>query len=234
MIVDDVLYSILNLKKIIGSISSEIEIIAEITDPDIVIDRVKELHPDLIIFDIDFCRNDINGLMLADKVAEIYPETMIVYATAHGCYTANAFEGKAIVLGYITKPFNRIKVMRVLEKISTYSTKQRIEFKDKFGSIFYLSPKEIILIEKKVCTKNTIIHAISKSIETTETLTTIESKTNNFKNLKRVHRGFIINKDKIFSISNFNETSMEIKFTDNFPHIALITKDRAHELELIS
>jgi DNA-binding LytR/AlgR family response regulator len=234
MIVDDVYYAVANLKKIINSLNANIEIIAEITNPEEVIGKVKEVHPDLIFMDIDFDRLDLTGLMLADQISEIYPETMIVYATAHSQFCLTALEGKSVVLGYITKPFHKVKVQRVLEKITNYLNKQRIEFKDKFGSIFYLSPKEIIMIEKKVCTKNTIVYSISESIETTETLITIESKTNKFKNLKKVHRGYIINTDRIFSLTNYNETSMEIKFIDNFPHIALITKDRAHELGLIS
>lgn len=79
IIADDEPIAIRYLKKILTELGSNIEIIDEVTDPTEVIPKVKEKRPDLVFLDIDFKRKEINGLGIADRVCEQFPNIIIIY-----------------------------------------------------------------------------------------------------------------------------------------------------------
>jgi DNA-binding LytR/AlgR family response regulator len=236
IIVDDVVYAISNLKKIISELNTNIKIVAEITNPKEVILKVKDLHPDIIFMDIDFGLQDttINGLILAEMVSEIYPETIIIYATAHSHFIMDAVNGKSIVLGYITKPFNRQKVGRTLDKINRYVTSEYILIKDKENNLHYINPKTIIMVEKITNSKDAIIYFSDKHINTLESLLVIEEKLKKYNNIIKSHKSFLINYQKIQRLSPYCESSYSITFQNDFTHSALITRTKAKELGLVS
>lgn len=232
IIAEDEPTAIRHLKKIISGLQSNIEIISEVTYPDKVIPAVKEMIPDVVFLDIDFKRKDINGLILADKIFEQFPAVIIIYISAHNQFKSLAWERKAVVLGYIDKPFNTVKVERVLSKISGYISNERLAVKDKNNKVHYLAPDEIIMIEREKKVKNTIIHCSAKKINTTESLISIEKRLVKFNKIIRIHRSFIVNIAKIDNISLYSESSYLIRFK-NCSCEAFVSKETAVELELI-
>lgn len=233
IIADDEPIAIRHLRKILAELRSNIEVIGEVTDPDQVFPIVKEKHPDLIFLDIDFNRKDIDGLILADRISEHFPAIIIIYISAHNEFKSEAWERKAVVLGYIDKPFNKVKVERVLLKIARYMSCDRIEIRDKNNIIHYLSPGEIVMFEREKNTKNTIVHCDNKKIHTSESLTSIEKMLKGSEKLMRISRSYIINIAKIDRVSLFNESSYVVKFKNSVCE-AYIAKQTALELELIS
>ncbi|MDF9407800.1 LytTR family DNA-binding domain-containing protein [Pelotomaculum isophthalicicum JI] len=233
IIADDEPVAMRHLKKILAELHSNIEIIGEVTDPDQIFPMVTEKHPDVIFLDIDFNRKDINGLILADKISERFPAAMIIYISAHNEFKSEAWERKAVILGYIDKPFNKVKVERVLLKIARYTSYDRIEIKDKSNILHYLSPSEIVMFEREKNAKNTIVHCDSKKINTSESLTSIEKKLEGSKKLSRVNRSYIINITKIDQVSLFSKSSYIVRFKKSACE-AFIGKETARELELIS
>lgn len=233
IIADDEPVAMRHLKKILAELRSNIEIIGEVTDPERVFPMVKEKHPDVIFLDIDFNRKDINGLILADKIYERFPAAMIIYISAHNEFKSEAWERKAVVLGYIDKPFNKVKVERVLLKIARYTSYDRIEIKDKSNVLHYLSPREIVMLEREKNAKNTIVYCDGKEINTSESLTSIETKLEGTKELLRVSRSYIINVTKIDQVSLFSKSTYVVKFKKSACE-AYIGKETARELNLIS
>ncbi|KJS17460.1 MAG: hypothetical protein VR69_05010 [Peptococcaceae bacterium BRH_c4b] len=233
IVADDEPIAMRHLKKILSELRSNIEIIDEVTDPDNVVPIVKEKLPDVVFLDIDFKRKDVNGLILADRISEHFPAIMIIYISAHNEFKSEAWERKAVVLGYIDKPFNKIKVERVLLKMAKYISGNRIEIRDKSNIFHYLSPGEIIMIEREKNTKNTIVHCNNKKINTSGSLTSIEEMLKGSEKLLRINRSYIINITKIERVSFFSECSYVVKFKNSACE-AYIAKQTAHELDLVS
>ncbi len=233
IIADDEPIAIRFLIKILSELRSNIEIIDEVTDPNQVFTKVREKQPDVLFLDIDFKRKDINGLILADRIFEHFPTVIIIYISAHNEFKSEAWERKAVVLGYIDKPFNKIKVERVLLKMAEYISRSRIEIRDKSSIFHYISPDEIIMIEREKNTKNTIIYCNTKKINISGSLNSIEEMLKGSEKLLRISRAYIINIGKIDRISLFSESSYVIKFKNSACE-AYIAKHTAHELNLIS
>lgn len=233
IIADDEPVAIRHLKKILTELPSNIEIIEEVTNPNEVVPVIKEKLPDVVFLDINFNKKDINGLILADRISEHFPAIMIIYISAHNEFKSEAWERKALVLGYIDKPFNKVKVERVLLKIARYISYDRIEIRDKNNIFHYLSPSEIVMFEREKNTKNTIVHCDNKKINISESLTSIEEMLKGSKKLLRISRSYIINITKIDRLSLFSESSYIVKFKNSSCE-AYISKETAHELDLIS
>jgi len=233
IIADDEPVAIRHLKKILVQLRSNIEIIGEVAAPEQVFPMVAEKHPDIIFLDIDFNREDINGLILADKIYEHLPAAMIIYISAHHEFKSDAWERKAVVLGYIDKPFSKMKVERVLLKIANYISYDRIEIKDKNNILHYLSPGEIVMCEREKNAKNTIVHCDNKEINTSISLTAIEKMLTGSKKLLRINRSYIINITKIDQVSIFSKSSYVVQFKNSTCE-AYIGKETVHELNLIS
>jgi len=233
IIADDEPVAMRHLKKILAGLRSNIVIVGEVTDPSQVLPLIEEKHPDLIFLDIDFNRQDINGLMLADRISDSFPATMIIYISAHNKFKSEAWERKAVVLAYIDKPFNKEKVERALTKMARYVSYDRIEIKDKNNIYHYLSPSEIIMFEREKNTKNTIVHCDNKKINISESLISIERMLKGRGSLLRISRSYIINIAKIDRVSLFSKNSYVVKFKNSACE-AYIGKETAQELELIS
>lgn len=232
IIADDEPIAMRYLGKTLTELRSNIEIIDEVTDPDEVIPKVKEKCPDIVFLDIDFKRKDVNGLILADRIAELFPTMMIIYISAHNIFKPAAWEGKAVVLGYIDKPFNRVRVERALSKLAGYVSINRIEIRDKNNIFHYLSPSDIVMFEHEKNTKNTIVYCDNKKIYTTESLTSIMEKLKGSDKLLHVNRSYIVNLTKIDNVSLYCESSYVIKFK-NCSSEAYVAKKTALELNLI-
>ena len=78
---------------------------------------------DIVLLDIDLngdeesgntSLSDNNGIALARRFRNIYPDLVIVFITGHREFTAHAFDVEA--MGYIMKPIDRKKLDRILKK----------------------------------------------------------------------------------------------------------------------
>lgn len=234
LIVDDNPYAISSLKNIIVNLNANIDIIGEIIDPYLVMSFVESEQPDLIFMDIDLANNVLNGLILIKNIIKIYPEIMVIYATAHSEFAHKAWKSDAITLGFIDKPFCKEEIRLVLKKLVKYIEKDRISIKDKNNNTHFLNPKDIIMIEKCNSQKDSIIYCLNKQIDVLESLINIEEKLKNYNNFVKSYKSFIVNRNKISKLIPDGEKSFQVVFQNNFPHTAMITRQKAKELNLIS
>jgi two-component system, chemotaxis family, chemotaxis protein CheY len=72
-------------------------------------------RPDLVL--LDLVMTDMNGLQVLQKLREMDPHAEVVVATAD-IQKATEAEARAIgAMGYVTKPFDREKVLDVVSKV---------------------------------------------------------------------------------------------------------------------
>lgn len=72
---------------------------------------LEDHKPDLALLDINM--PDMNGIMLAIRIKEHYPDTAIIFLTGYSEYAVEAFRVRAS--GYLLKPFNREQLYREIE-----------------------------------------------------------------------------------------------------------------------
>ena len=76
---------------------------------------VEEFKPQVCFLDVEM--PGMTGLECATSIQDTDPRTILVFATAHDDYMAQAFEVYAF--DYMVKPFRLERVMKTLERIRT-------------------------------------------------------------------------------------------------------------------
>lgn len=120
MIVDDERLAIRQFQMEIEEIGG-IEIAGAFTNPLEALEFAKENPVRAAFLDIEMPA--MNGLMLAQKLREIYPKIVIVFVTGYEQYAMEAFRMKADF--YLTKPYNRKDIEDVLERARLLAWRQR-------------------------------------------------------------------------------------------------------------
>jgi two-component system, LytTR family, response regulator len=90
----------------------DVEIIGECANGADAIDAITELHPDLVLLDIEMPR--VDGFAVLEALD---PDGLpaVVFVSAHDQYAVRAFEAHA--LDYILKPFDEARVDRALHRV---------------------------------------------------------------------------------------------------------------------
>lgn len=121
-IIDDELLVRELIKKSVDFNSLGFEIIGEAKDGRQALAMIDELHPDLLLLDINIPM--INGITLAKKVNSQYPEIQIIILTGYSefDYAKGAIE--AGVLDYLLKPLNKTEFTKALLKAKELLSRQ--------------------------------------------------------------------------------------------------------------
>src|SRR5580698_8056261 len=98
--------------------NADIEIVGEATNGVEAIEKIAELHPDLILLDIEMPGFD--GFEVVQQLAD---PPIIVFVTAYDEYAVRAFEANAI--DYLLKPVQPERLERALARV-----RQRIPVPD--------------------------------------------------------------------------------------------------------
>lgn len=122
LIIDDELLVRELIKKSVDFSSLGFEIIGEAKDGSQALTMIGELHPDLLLLDINIPM--INGITLAKKVNAQYPEIQIIILTGYSefDYAKGAIE--AGVLDYLLKPLNKTEFTKALLKAKDLLSRQ--------------------------------------------------------------------------------------------------------------
>ena len=86
---------------------------AEATNGQQMLELVEVYRPQVCFLDVEM--PGMTGLECARAIQDMNPRTIIVFATAHDDYMAQAFEVYAF--DYMVKPFKLERVMKTLERI---------------------------------------------------------------------------------------------------------------------
>ncbi|MGG1664314.1 response regulator [Brevibacillus sp. NRS-1366] len=103
--------------------NGQLEVIKQYTHPEIALEQIREMKPDVAFVDIEM--PDMNGLELAEKILAIDGHIQIIFVTAYSQYAIEAFKVNA--LDYILKPIDSQEMSRVVHKILNYRSLQRPE-----------------------------------------------------------------------------------------------------------
>lgn len=225
----------------------EIHVEATFTDPVTALEKVNLYQPNLIFLDIKM--PEINGLVVAEEIMQILPETYIVFVTAYDEYALNAFDYNAI--DYILKPVTVKRIDRTIQKVltnlsigklkPTLSSKlskitkisdggfNKIIGVEEEGKIILLNPSDVIMFTPRG--HGAIIHTQKKAYYTKRSMNYWEERLAEF-NFFRCHKSYLVNFDKIEKIlPMFNNTYL-LKIVDSPTEIP-VSRNKAKELSKI-
>ncbi|WP_378956199.1 LytR/AlgR family response regulator transcription factor [Pelosinus sp. sgz500959] len=225
----------------------EIHVIATFTDPVTALEKIHLYQPDLIFLDIKM--PEISGLVVADELSKILPETYVVFVTAYDQYALNAFDYNAI--DYILKPVSLKRIDRTIQKVLTnfssgkfkntlpsklskltkiYSNGfNRIIGVEEAGKIILLNPSDVIMFTPRG--HGATIHTQQKIYKTKQSMNYWEERLTEF-NFFRCHKSYLVNFDKLEKIlPMFNNTYL-LKFFD-YPTEIPVSRNKAKELSQI-
>jgi two-component system LytT family response regulator len=109
LLVDDEDLARTALRRALAS-AADIEIVGEATNGIEAVEMIGELHPDLVLLDIE-----MPGFDGFEVVQQLSNPPAIVFATAYDEYAVRAFEANAI--DYILKPVQQDRLDRALERV---------------------------------------------------------------------------------------------------------------------
>jgi two-component system response regulator LytT len=203
--------------------SHAVEVIGECDSIELALDYITHGDVDVVFLDIQL--GEQNGINLAEKIQHLKKPPEIVFATAYDEYALHAFNVQAI--DYLLKPFEEERILQTikkLEKIFTYKGKRN----DDHAQIAQPSKQEKIAVTSndriKIITIEEILYISSQNGKTTitterekiavsSTLIQLELKMENGCML-RVHRGFLVNKNKIIEIEPWFHSTYQLCMLD--------------------
>ena len=89
------------------------ELVGEAEDGERLIELYDQLRPEVVLMDVEM--PGMTGIECARAIQDRDPRTVLVFATAHEEYMANAFEVYAF--DYLVKPFRVERALQTLERI---------------------------------------------------------------------------------------------------------------------
>lgn len=214
------------------------DIVGEAEDGDSALLLIDELRPDIVFIDVEMPK--ISGIECAQKIVDINPKIIIIFATAHAEYMSDAFSLYAF--DYLVKPFKIERIYQTLGRIKAMKDVQqekgirkvirqdkgleKILLKNKEG-ISLVDMSDIIIIQREE--RSTVIYTKDSSYTTSESLSEIGERLN--KTLFfRSHKSYIINLSMISKIFPYGRWTyiVKLKGTDKD---ALLTHDKYEEIK---
>ena len=217
---------------------------AEATNGPDLLKLVEKYKPQVCFLDVEM--PGMTGLECAKAIQDTDPRTIIVFATAHDDYMAQAFEVYAF--DYMVKPFKVERVMKTLERIRSVKLAPhlqpqgvpsltakrigaaaggRIMLHHKEG-VNFVNQSDILLVQRE--NRSTVLYAAGgRRFETSEALGDIEGRLDP-QLFFRCHKSYIINLNVIDSITPYGRWTYVVHLVGT-DQDALITHEKYEELE---
>ena len=211
-----------------------------------VLEMVERHKPHVCFLDVEM--PGMTGLECAKAIQDTDPHTMIVFATAHDDYMAQAFEVYAF--DYMVKPFKVERVMKTLERIRqvmrmrsgqgeapqapvtaikarSAAASGRIMLRHKEG-VNFVNQSDILLVQRE--NRSTVLYATDgRRFETSEALGDVQERLDP-QIFFRCHKSYIINLNVIDSITPYGRWTYVVHLVGTTQD-ALITHEKYEELE---
>jgi len=196
------------MKNLLQEHSDVVEVISEASNGREAIEKIERLRPDLIFLDIQM--PDLTGFEVIEQLNE---KPNIIFTTAYEQYAIKAFETFSI--DYLLKPIKEERLVQSIEKLKKFgrfnqsidvnglqeiirqfqapkkATALPIRTGDRINLIRYENIAFLEAQDKYVC----VFTLDGQKFLTDQSLTTLEEKLPS--NFCRIHRSYIINKEKI-------------------------------------
>jgi two-component system LytT family response regulator len=114
LIVDDERPARERLRSLLGAFL-DLEIIGECEDGEEALQRIGDLHPDLVMLDVQMPGS--SGIEVAASLST--PRPKIIFCTAYDQYAVDAFELSAV--DYLLKPVNRSRLAQAIDRVRALS-----------------------------------------------------------------------------------------------------------------
>lgn len=217
----------------------------EATNGKQMLELMETYKPHVCFLDVEM--PEMTGLECAKAIQDMNPRTIMVFATAHDDYMAQAFEVYAF--DYMVKPFKVERVMKTLERIrqvlqvreltaneavehihrlATQSAAAgRLMLHHKEG-VNFINQADILLVQRE--NRSTVLYATgNRRFETSEALGDVEERLDS-KIFFRCHKSYIINLNVIDSITPYGRWTYVVHLSGT-DQDALITHEKYEELE---
>ena len=168
----------------------------------------ENIDVDAVFLDVRMPGKD--GLQLAREIVGEKDDVFIVFQTAYDEYSLQAFEVGAV--GYLTKPYFLDDVIKILNRIRKFKgEKPRLKLKNKHGDVITKPLSEVYYFEAKL--KHSLCITKEGSFFCPESLGRLEKalKSHGF---LRVHKSYLVNIEKIATLSHLPNGKIEIVFKD--------------------
>jgi len=217
---------------------------AEATNGLELLGLVEKYKPHVCFLDVEM--PGMTGLECAKSIQDTDPQTIVVFATAHDDYMAQAFEVYAF--DYMVKPFKVDRVMKTLERIRSVklpviekapakepirtprigaAAGGRIMLHHREG-VNFVNQSDILLVQRE--NRSTVLYATDgRRFETSEALGDVEERLNP-QMFFRCHKSYIINLNVIDSITPYGRWTYVVHLNGTNQD-ALITHEKYEELE---
>lgn len=219
---------------------------AEATSGQQMLELVEEYRPQVCFLDVEM--PGMTGIECARLIQDMDPRMIIVFATAHDDYMAQAFEVYAF--DYMVKPFKLERVMKTLERIRQVTLVRRgmaateaMEHIHKLTTqtaaagrlmlhhkegVNFINQADILLVQRE--NRSTVLYATDgRRFETSEALGDVEARLDK-KIFFRCHKSYIINLNVIDSITPYGRWTYVVHLVGTSQD-ALITHEKFEELE---
>ena len=211
---------------------------------------VERYRPQVCFLDVEM--PGMTGLECAKAIQDTDPHTIIIFATAHDDYMAQAFELYAF--DYMVKPFKLERVMQTLERIRKVTLSRRaaahaiqnalvgtapvqrapqgaasgrIMLRHKEG-VNFVNQADVLLVQRE--NRSTVLYATDgRRFETSESLGDVEERLDPGI-FFRCHKSYIINLNVIDSITPYGRWTYVVHLVGT-DQDALITHEKYEELE---
>lgn len=233
------------LRKMIARIEGFI-LCAEATNGQDMLRLVETYKPQVCFLDVEM--PGMTGIECARLIQDMDPRMIIVFATAHDDYMAQAFEVYAF--DYMVKPFKLDRVMKTLERIRQVTLAGRgitaheaVEHIHKLATrtaaagrlmlhhkegVNFINQADILLVQRE--NRSTVLYATEgRRFETSEALGDVEARLDP-KIFFRCHKSYIINLNVIDSITPYGRWTYVVHLVGT-EQDALITHEKFEELE---
>ncbi|CZF82766.1 Transcriptional regulatory protein YehT [Grimontia celer] len=104
-----------HLSRLLGAVSSDIDVVGSAKDGIEALDLIKKLQPDVVFLDIRM--PGLDGLEVANLIGEMKNPPRIVFVTAYDHYAIEAFEHGAI--DYLIKPIDEKRLTKTCARLKT-------------------------------------------------------------------------------------------------------------------
>lgn len=207
-----------------------------------LLELVEREKPQVCFLDVEM--PGMTGLECAKAIQDTDPHTILVFATAHDDYMAQAFEVYAF--DYMVKPFKLERVMKTLERIREVTSQRRIVEEKKPEApvraglvtgrlmlhhkegVNFINQQDILLVQRE--NRSTVLYATQgRRFETSEALGDVEARLdpNVF---FRCHKSYIINLNVVDSITPYGRWTYVVHLNGTTQD-ALITHEKYEEME---
>lgn len=164
----------------------------------------------IALLDIELGKDSYNGLDVGKYTNKYYPEIKIIFLTGYDQYALTSFAIHPY--DYILKPINIARFKNTINRLLTSleeekCTQGKLIIKNK-NEIYFIRPGNIIYIEK--AGKDTIIHEEKENYLAKESLSYLEDTLGG--SFIRVHKSYLVNKNKILRIKEIGDRVYEIEF----------------------